>query len=99
MFRADRFTATHAHRVIYRRYEIAYTACDLIAALLFVFGSLLFFWRETTPTAIWLFFIGSLFFTMRPLARIARELHLALLPVPEDDPSQAPGAEDLEAKA
>lgn len=85
MFSVERFSATVRHRQIYRRYEIAYTLCDLIAAILFVIGSALFFSAQTTTEATWMFLIGSIFFTLRPLARTARELHLARLPVPEDD--------------
>ncbi|MDQ0313707.1 YrhK family protein [Amorphus orientalis] len=93
-FNADKFNASPKHRAIYRRYEIAYTSLDLIAGLGFLVGSILFFWKATETAAIWLFTMASLFFFLRPLARVSRELELARLPVPEDDPAKQPGAED-----
>jgi len=93
-FNASNFTASAAHRAVYRRYEIAYTTIDLIAGATFLVGSVLFFWKATETAAIWLFVVGSVFFVLRPLARITRELELARLPVPEDDPARKPGAED-----
>lgn len=95
-FNARKFTASAAHRAVYRRYEIAYTSIDLLAGFTFLIGSILFFWKTTETAAIWLFVIGSLFFFLRPLARIARELELARLPVPEDDDARRPGAEDVD---
>ncbi|MEW5422170.1 YrhK family protein [Amorphus sp. 3PC139-8] len=95
-FNAGKFTASAAHRAIYRRYEIAYTSIDLLAGFTFLIGSILFFWKATETAAIWLFVVGSLFFFLRPLARIARELELARLPVPEDDDARRPGAEDVD---
>ena len=35
MFRVERFAATHAHRLVYRRWEIVYTTVDLLAAICF----------------------------------------------------------------
>jgi len=93
-FNASRFDASRAHRAVYRRYEIAYTSIDLVAGVAFLVGSVLFFWKATETAAIWLFVAGSLFFVLRPVARISRELELARLPLPEDDPAKQPGAED-----
>jgi len=93
-FNAASFAASAAHRAVYRRYEIAYTTIDLIAGATFLVGSILFFWKATETAAIWLFVVGSVFFVLRPLARISRELELARLPMPEDDPANKPGAED-----
>jgi len=96
-FDASRFDASAAHRAVYRRYEIAYTSIDLVAGVAFLIGSVLFFWKATETAAIWLFVAGSVFFVLRPLARISRELELARLPLPEDDPARKPGGEDLGA--
>lgn len=95
LFNATRFDASSAHRTIYRRYEIAYTMIDLVAGAAFLVGSVLFFWKATETAAIWLFTAGSVFFVLRPLARISRELELARVPLPEDDPAAKPGAEDV----
>ena len=91
MFRVERFAATHAHRLVYRRWEIVYTTVDLLAAICFVVGSALFFDEATVYAATWLFLVGSVFFALRPMARFARELHLARLPLPEDDPAAKAG--------
>jgi hypothetical protein len=98
-FDASRFDASGAHRAVYRRYEIAYTSIDLVAGVAFLVGSVLFFWKATETAAIWLFVAGSVFFVLRPLARISRELELARLPVPEDDPAKQPGGEDVRARS
>lgn len=95
-FNATRFDASHAHRAVYRRYEIAYTCIDLIAGVAFLVGSVMFFWKSTETAAVWLFAAGSVFFVLRPLARISRELELARIPLPEDDPAKKPGAEDVD---
>ena len=79
LFNATRFDASSAHRAIYRRYEIAYTMIDLVAGAAFLVGSVLFFWKATETA----------------LARISRELELARVPLPEDDPAAKPGAEDV----
>jgi hypothetical protein len=72
---------TERHRRVFRYYEIAYTLNDLCAGLLFVVGSVLFFFAETTTTATWLFLIGSVSFTIRPAIKLLREFHLTQLPV------------------
>ncbi len=66
-------------RAIYAAYEIAYTAVDVTAALLFVVGSAMFFSKDLENPAIWCFLIGSVFFAMKPTIRIVREFHLLSL--------------------
>lgn len=56
------------------RFEIAYTAIDFTAALLFIIGSVLFFGEDTQTSATWLFLIGSLFFALKPTLRLVREI-------------------------
>ncbi|QDL91244.1 hypothetical protein FDP22_05285 [Paroceanicella profunda] len=69
-----RLTGQH-NRKLYAAYEIAYTAVDFAAALLFLIGSILFF-RDSTQTAgTWLFVVGSVFFALKPSIRLAREVH------------------------
>ncbi len=60
---------------LYALYELAYTAVDFTAALLFVVGSALFFNESTTTLATWLFLIGSICFALRPTIHLAREVH------------------------
>ena len=72
---------TERHAQVFCYYEIAYTLNDLCAGLLFVIGSVLFFFSETTRMATWLFLLGSISFTIRPIIKILREFHLTKLPV------------------
>lgn len=62
------------HARVWAMYEIAYTAVDFCAAALFVIGSILFFWEETTVTATWMFLVGSVFFGLKPTISLLREL-------------------------
>lgn len=82
LFQSRRFDASPKHREIYSAYEIAYSIIDLLAAVLFIVGSILFLDDATVYAGTWLFIIGSVFFAARPAVRLARELHLAGL---EDD--------------
>jgi hypothetical protein len=62
--------------VIRRRYETLSIANDVLIALWFVAGSVLFFWESTARAATWLFLLGSIEFLVRPLIRLARRVHL-----------------------
>ena len=64
------------NRKLYAAYEIAYTAVDVTAALLFIVGSILFFWESLSVSATWCFLIGSIFFALKPTLRIVREFHM-----------------------
>jgi hypothetical protein len=72
-FDPDSHTRSARHRQIYSRTEVAYTAVDLAAAVMFVVGSVLFFWTSTTTAATWLFLVGSVLFGLRPTIRLFRE--------------------------
>lgn len=74
-------TAIHFHigpeeLVIRRRYETLSITNDLLAGILFVVGSVLFFSESTTYAATWMFLIGSVLFMLRPMIRFARRVHL-----------------------
>ena len=74
--------------VIRQRYELLSIANDLLIALWFVAGSILFFWDATTTAATWMFLLGSLEFLARPAIRLARRVHLRRLRgASEGDPS------------
>lgn len=62
--------------VIRRRYESLSIANDVLIALWFVAGSVLFFWESTSRAATWMFLFGSIEFLARPLLRLARRVHL-----------------------
>ena len=66
----------HEEIVIRRRYETLSIANDVLIALWFVTGSVLFFWKETSLVATWFFLLGSLEFLARPAIRLARRVHL-----------------------
>lgn len=73
-------TLTHQHARLSRNYDIVYDLNDFFAGLVFVAGSILFFWKSTETAGTWLFVIGSLQFTLRPAIHLARDLHLRRLP-------------------
>ena len=90
LFRTRRFDASPKHRSVYSAYEIAYSVIDLLAAVLFIVGSILFLDDATVCAGTWLFIIGSVFFAARPAVRLARELHLAGL----DDNDESQGSHE-----
>ncbi|WP_238366852.1 YrhK family protein [Mesobacterium pallidum] len=63
-------------RRVYAAYELAHTAVDFAAGLMFTLGSVLFFWPQTETAAIWLFTLGSVCFMAKPTIRLAREVKL-----------------------
>lgn len=78
-FNPDNRTRSSRNRRIYALYEIAYTAVDFAAALLFLIGSFLFFSEETQYAATWMFVVGSACFALKPTLRLMREIHYAAI--------------------
>lgn len=68
-------TTSTRHREVSALYQIAHTAVDFAAAVLFLVGSIMFLYPSVEVPATWCFIIGSAFFMMKPTIRIARELH------------------------
>lgn len=66
----------HEELVIRRRYEALSIANDVLIALWFLVGSILFFWESTTVAATWCFLLGSIEFLVRPAIRLARLVHV-----------------------
>ncbi|MFC9470316.1 YrhK family protein [Streptomyces coelicoflavus] len=62
--------------VIGRRYEAASIANDVLIALWFIAGSVMFFSEQWTTTGTWCFLIGSIELLIRPAIRLTRHLHL-----------------------
>ncbi|WP_435201583.1 YrhK family protein [Janibacter sp. GS2] len=58
-------------------YETLSIVNDFLAGVLFLVGSILFFWESTMVTATWLFVLGSVLFVGRPTIRLTRRVHLA----------------------
>lgn len=74
----DTLTVTFGHEelVLRRRYEILSIGNDLLIALWFVAGSVLFFWESTATVGTWFFLVGSLQLAARPGIRLFRRVHL-----------------------
>lgn len=73
---ALRIDIGHEELVIRRRYEALSIANDVLIALWFLVGSILFFWESTMTVATWCFVLGSVEFLARPAIRLARLFHL-----------------------
>ena len=84
MFQRDHRHTSQAHAETYARYELLYTLVDFAAALLFVVGSIFFFYDSLTYAGTWLFLIGSVLFGCKPTIRLVREVRLAALGQPID---------------
>lgn len=62
--------------IISQRYEFFYLLNDILIAVWFIIGSILFFSETTTELGTWLFLLGSIELLIRPLIRILRSIHL-----------------------
>lgn len=76
MDRTLTITLGHEELVIRRRYEVLSILNDLMVALWFVAGSILFFSESTTTIGTWFFLIGSVQLLLRPVIRLTRRVHL-----------------------
>ncbi|MFD6860648.1 YrhK family protein [Rhodococcus sp. NPDC060090] len=65
--------------MINNRYEAASIVNDVLIAVFFLVGSVLFFFESTQMAGTWLFFFGSLDFLARPVIRLGRRIHLRRL--------------------
>ncbi|WDR05987.1 YrhK family protein [Devosia rhodophyticola] len=79
IFQQDSATNTPQQRRLYAIYELFYTLVDAMAAILFLIGSVLFFYDSLQTPAIWLFVCGSACFALKPVLRVVREFHLLAL--------------------
>ncbi|MFD7920546.1 YrhK family protein [Streptomyces sp. NPDC059740] len=66
----------HEELVIRRRYEVASIANDILIALWFIAGSVMFFSEAWTVAGTWCFLAGSIELLARPVIRLGRHLHL-----------------------
>ncbi|WP_333618154.1 YrhK family protein [Dietzia sp.] len=69
----------HHELEIRQRYEIASICNDIVIAIWFIVGSILFFSDRTTFAATCLFLIGSIQMILRPAIRLTRRDHLQKL--------------------
>ena len=66
----------HEEIVLRRRYEVASIANDLLVAVWFVVGSVLFLSPDTARAGTWLFLVGSVQLMIRPAIRLSRRIHV-----------------------
>lgn len=69
-------TVGHEELRIRGIYEVVSITNDFLAGLLFVVGSIMFFWQSTMYPATWCFVVGSFLFLARPAIRLTRRVHL-----------------------
>jgi hypothetical protein len=66
----------HDELIIRKRYEVLSIVNDILVALWFIVGSILFFSDSTTIAGTWCFLAGSVELLIRPLIRLSRRVHL-----------------------
>jgi hypothetical protein len=62
--------------VLHNRYEIVSILNDVMIAVWFIIGSILFFSESTTTAGTWLFLAGSVELLIRPIIRLTRNIHI-----------------------
>ncbi len=62
--------------VLHRRYEMLSILNDIMVALWFLIGSLLFFSESTQTAGTVLFVLGSVELLIRPVIRLVRNAHM-----------------------
>lgn len=81
-----------AELVIRRRYEAASIANDILIAIWFIVGSILFFSPALTTAGTWCFLAGSVELLIRPLIRLTRQIHVQRLQAQGSGSGLAPGS-------
>lgn len=66
----------HEELVLRGRYEVLSILNDVLIAVFFIIGSILFFQESTATAGTWLFLLGSIELLLRPVIRLARRFHL-----------------------
>ncbi len=62
--------------VLRRRYELLSIGNDILVAVFFISGSILFLQPSTTTAGTWLFLLGSIELLVRPMIRFGRRVHI-----------------------
>jgi hypothetical protein len=73
----------HDELVIRRRYEVVSIINDILVALWFIVGSILFFSDATTIAGTWCFLARSVELLIRPVIRLSRRVHLTRISGPD----------------
>jgi hypothetical protein len=69
----------HDELVVRRRYEATSIVNDILIALWFIAGSVMFFSEAWTTAGTWCFLVGSVELLIRPVIRLGRQLHIRRL--------------------
>lgn len=70
------FRIGHEEIVLRARYEVLSIVNDIMVAVWFIVGSILFFSESTTIIGTWLFLLGSVQLLIRPVIRLVRRVHI-----------------------
>jgi hypothetical protein len=70
------FRIGHDEIVLRKRYEVLSIGNDILVAMWFIVGSILFFFESTQTIATTLFLLGSVELLIRPVIRLARKVHI-----------------------
>lgn len=62
--------------VLHNRYESLSIVNDVLVAVWFIVGSILFFNESTATAGTWLFLAGSIELLIRPVIRLSRNIHI-----------------------
>ncbi len=81
------FTLGHRELVVRRRYQVLSIINDILIAVWFTIGSVMFFSDAWTYTGTWLFVVGSIELLIRPAIRLTRAIHLQRLPGHQGGPA------------
>lgn len=66
----------HDELVIRRRYEVVSICNDILIALWFIAGSIMFFYSSMMVPGTWCFLLGSVELLIRPVIRLTRLVHI-----------------------
>jgi hypothetical protein len=66
----------HSEVVIRQRYEVASIVNDILVAVWFLAGSIMFFYPGQQEAGTWCFVFGSVELLIRPVIRLWRHVHL-----------------------
>lgn len=66
----------HDELIVRRRYEVVSICNDILIALWFIAGSIMFFSSDLMVPGTWCFLIGSVELLIRPVIRLTRLIHI-----------------------
>ncbi|GHD28970.1 YrhK family protein [Nocardiopsis kunsanensis] len=78
--------------ILRQRYEVISIVNDLLIAVWFIIGSIMFFFSELMVAGTWCFLAGSVELLIRPLIRLTRQVHVQRLQARGAGSGLAPGS-------